>query len=466
MKIDLYKNLRNYSGLHSAVYSCYIIALSPLITAIFAILSQLTLGNTSKLGLLSAQIYTYSFVFVVLFLSIDLYRIILKERKFESFKITLKTRPELFILLGFLIWNIIATLLQLAIFGHSYAFTTIIYPLGIQEGLFAFVIYGLCVLMAYFVKDKQIAKNILFTFLIIVLLLSIFAFIDPCGDLIFQSHRNTTWASMFFNSNHFGYVLTLATTLSGMWFVFADKKWQKIVSCVLLVCFTATSFMVDTFGSLIAIFVTFILIPIVLGWFKKKFSYKYIVPVCVFIVVSFLMIPLGGYRYYSTYVSFFRQLAGLFKDFFVVLFDVVSTAPTTEVAKQAGTNRWGLWLMAFEEIMSSPIIGTGNVRLRPHNEYLQFAQVWGLPSLIIYISAFVVIFVKAIKHRSKLSNFSLALLFSIGAYLISAMFGNTMPHTIPFFALFLGFLARWLNNDIYVNNGQTIEQNVEFKNKI
>ena len=195
-------------------------------------------------------------------------------------------------------------------------------------------------------------------------------------------------------------------------------------------------------------FIGFILIPIVLFWFKKKFNYTYLVPLGIFIVLSFVMIPFARLDGYSTYRSFFSQVVGLIKDIFLVSADILSSDPTSELAKKAGTNRWGLWLMAFEEIKNSPIFGTGNVRLRPHNEYLQFAQVWGLPSMIIYISAFVVIFVKAIKHRKKLSNLSITLSFCVGTYLISALFGNTMPHTIPFFALFLGFIVRWLNHDI------------------
>jgi len=125
---------------------------------------------------------------------------------------------------------------------------------------------------------------------------------------------------------------------------------------------------------------------------------------------------------------------------------VITSAPASEEAAHAGTDRWSLWMEAFKEIKDSPLIGTGNVFLRPHNEYLQFAQVWGLPSLIIYLSAFVVIMVKAIKNRKTLSSLSLTLLFCVLAFLVSAVFGNTMPHTTPFFALFLGFLIRELNN--------------------
>lgn len=437
------KSLASSDNLHSPIGAGYLIALSPLLMATFSLLSCLFLGSTEG-GLLQCQIYVFAFAFPVLFLALDLFPIIIKKRKFEHPLTTLKTKPELFILLGFLVWNIVATILQLAIFGHSRAFTTIIQAIGVQEGLFAFVVYGVCVLMAYYVKEENIAKRILFAFLITLSILSILAIINPQGTFFFQKNCNTTWASMFVNSNHFGYVLALATLTSAMWFLFATKKWEKIVSGAMFVLFCVTDFFVDTFGSLLAIFATLILIPIVLSWFKKKFRLDYLLPLGVFVIISFLITPLGNWRYYSTYTNFFKQVAGLFGDFGVIV-----EAPTSELAQKAGTNRWGLWMMAFQEIAESPIIGTGNVGLRPHNEYLQYAQVWGPISAIIYISAFVVIFVKAIKHRAKLSNFSLGLLFVVCAYLISALFGNTMPHTTPFFCLFLGFLIRFMNRDIY-----------------
>lgn len=447
------KKISNLTNLRAPIVAGYIIVLSPLIMATISLLCNLVFNN-GEAGVMQNQIYIFAIVFPILFLALDLYPIIVKDRKFEHPLTTLKTKPELFILLGFLIWNITATLLQLAFFGHSKAFTTIIQPIGVQEGLFAFAIYGICVLMAYYIKDENVAKSIVLAFLIMISLLSIFAIIDPRGTFFFQKYCNTTWASMFVNSNHFGYVLTLASLASSMWFLFAKHLWEKITSGAMFVLFCITAFFVDTFGSLLAIFIALILIPIVLSWFKKKFKFSYLLPLGVFVVLSFALIPLGNFRYYSIYTSFFKQIAGLFIDFGVVV-----EAPTSEVAKYAGTNRWGLWMMAFDEIAESPIIGTGNVGLRPHNEYLQYAQVWGPISAIIYISAFVVIFVKAIKHRKKLSDFSLGLLFVVGVYLISAMFGNTMPHTFPFFCLFLGLLIRFLNRDIYeVESTEPAEQ--------
>jgi len=459
MKIKLQNNLKDYSGLTSSVVFSYIIALSPIITIFLALVSLIFKGENSSLGTLSFQIYLYPIIFLIIFLYFDLYSIIYKKRKLDPIKTTIKTKPELFILLGFLIWNIVATVIQILLFDKSLALTTIIFPLGVQEGLFAFTVYGLCLLLAYFVKHEKITQNILFAFLISLTIISIFAIMDPNNNFFFQNYSNTTWAGMFFNSNHFGYVLTLSTTLAAVGFVLTDVKWKRIVCLVLFTLFTVTSFFVDTFGSLIGLFCALLLIPIVLCWFKKKFDWKYVVPLGVFIILSFVMIPLGNWKYYSTYESFFSQVGNLIKDFITILTDVSDSAPTTDAAKSAGTGRWGLWLQAFEEIEQSPIVGTGNVLLRPHNEYLQFAQVWGLPSLIIYLSAFIVMMVKVIKHRSKLSNLTLCLLFPIIAYLISAMFGNTMPHTTPFFALFVGFFIRWLNYDINRQN-EPAEDNI------
>ena len=440
MKFDLMKNMKNYKGLHSAVYASYFVVLSPIITILLGLLSYGFIGDYMPLGSLPRQVYLFAFIFPILFLSVDLYQIIIKNREFNPLKSTIKSHPELFILLAFLVWNLIATLLQKAIFGSSLAYTTRIQPVGVQEGLFAFFIYGLCVFIAFMVKERQIVTNILFCFIGVATILSVLAILDPHLTFIIHQARTSTWVSLFVNSNHFSYYLTLATTLTGMGVVLSKVRWKWVLSIVLLSFFCVIMMLADTFGSNLAVWGIFLLIPFILWWFKKKFDWKYLLPLGIFSVVSFIVL-LFSKSLNSNYTSFYGQVVNLIKEFFVV-----ASAPTSAEAASAGTNRWSLWLEAFAEIKDSPIIGTGNVLLRPHNEYLQFAQVWGIPSLIIYLSAFVLIMVKAIKNRANLSDLSLTLLFSVLAFMVSAIFGNTMPHTTPFFAIFVGFLIRELNN--------------------
>jgi hypothetical protein len=65
-------------------------------------------------------------------------------KKFGSLEnplLVLKSNPELIIFICFLLWNLIATLIQMATFGSSLAFTTKLYPAGVQEGLFTFFVF-------------------------------------------------------------------------------------------------------------------------------------------------------------------------------------------------------------------------------------------------------------------------------------------------------------------------------------
>ena len=114
----------------------------------------------------------------------------------------------------------------------------------------------------------------------------------------------------------------------------------------------------------------------------------------------------------------------------------------------AGTNRWGLWITSISAILNNPILGDGNLLFRPHNEYLQLAEHHGLPTLIFYLTALIILLVKAIKHFRQLSKTSILLMMTIGVNLISAIFGNIMPQTEPFFMIILGFTIRLVNMDI------------------
>ena len=238
MKIDLMKNMRGYKGLHSAVYSCYVIAFSPILTMLLGFFAYFCTGDYMPIGALTRQIYLFTIIFPMLFLTIDLYQIILKNRRFDNPKSVIKTNPELLVLLGFLIWNLIATLIQKSVFGTSLAYTTIIYPDGLREGLFAFFIYGLCLLVAFLVKEEKIVKNILFAFIIVATITAILALIDPDANFIIHQVRSSNWAGLFLNSNHYSYYLTLATTLSAMGVVFSKVRWKWILSLVVVSFFS------------------------------------------------------------------------------------------------------------------------------------------------------------------------------------------------------------------------------------
>lgn len=434
-----------YNGLRFSVVGVYIIAFLPVLAAIWGLLGKLTIGTIGVMGLIGGQFYYLIIIIPILFIALDVYALIKKERETTPLKQTFKKHTELFVLLVFLVWCFVSVILQLAFFGTSYAFTTHIQPYFIQEGLMLFLYYAIIILCAFFVKDKKVVKNVIFIILITSIVLAILSLIDPRGGHVwFITTRNTFWANMFINSNHYGYFLTITIMVSSTLLCIAKKKWLFILSLIGTILLSCVMMFNDTLGALLAVFASLILLPIILSLCKGKFNIKYLLPLGIFIASSFSCFFIAD-KLYSTYENahFFKQFVNLIKELFVV-----AEAPTSDAAMHAGTDRWSLWVSAFKEIKDSPIIGTGNVLLRPHNEYLQYAQVFGLPSLILYLAAFIIIFIKAIKYRKQLSGLSLVLLLSIMAYLIGACFGNTMPHTMPVFCLFVGFLIRWLNDDI------------------
>lgn len=438
MKQSTNKNINN--GLNSATVISFWIALSPLVVLLIAGFSVICFGDIAKFCLMSEHIYFYFIGSIIIFLSLDLYRIITRQTTLGSFKESIKLSPEIYILLGFLVWNVVATLLQKLVFGSSLAYTTIIHPLFIQEGLFAFFVYAICLWFGFMTKNQNTIKNVLIALLVSGVVTCIIAILDPHNTFAVQAVSNVPWAGLFINSNHFGYFLVILSTISAGLFLFEEKKWLKYIFLFCLVLFCITSCLVDCLGSIIATLAVFAVMPIIISLKDKKFSLASLLPLGIFLISS-IVADLLSTALQSYHKNIFSQIWGLLSDARTIV-----SAPGSESAAAAGTNRWGLWLDALNEILSSPIIGTGNVLARPHNEYLQFALVWGLPSLVIYITAFVVMFIKTIKKFNHHSPLTLILGFGVLGYLISAIFGNTMPHTAPFFALILGFFIRSLNS--------------------
>lgn len=118
----------------------------------------------------------------------------------------------------------------------------------------------------------------------------------------------------------------------------------------------------------------------------------------------------------------------------------------------AGTGRMTLWIDTIDKIKHSPIFGYGPEGLYfkfgdklmtdwPHNEYLQYAAFFGIPGLIFYISSLFSLAKKRLSELKKLDTTTIIAIGVIIAYLFSALFGNTMFYTSPFFFTFFGLVA-------------------------
>ena len=77
---------------------------------------------------------------------------------------------------------------------------------------------------------------------------------------------------------------------------------------------------------------------------------------------------------------------------------------------------------------------------RPHNLLIQLATTSGIIGLLTYVGAITMMLLRGLRTM-KLENDVHVISFAcVLAYLISAMFGNSMYYTSPYFFIFLGIL--------------------------
>lgn len=356
----------------------------------------------------------------------------------------IKNYPEIICLAFMLVWALISC------FFHTDSFRIFRKvnenTFKMQSGIWTLAFSALCLWSSFKINNKIVRQHIIYTLICVGIFVMCACLIDPYCNLLINQNRNTYWASMFVNSNHFGYFLVLITGITAGTFCLCEDKKYKVASCVILLLALITTMFNDTLGAQLSIFLGFIILPIVFSLFKRKFKLIYLAPLAFFITVTFACIPFVK-TMNSLYTPFFKQVKGLIYDLFKITND-----PLSQESATAGTNRWGLWVDAIKEIVKNPLVGNGKTYVKPHNEYLELALHYGIPTTLLYLSALIIVYVKAIKNYKKISNLSLILLLTIGIYLIDAFFGNIMPHTTPFYCLLLGICIKQVNDDCKFNN--------------
>lgn len=150
--------------------------------------------------------------------------------------------------------------------------------------------------------------------------------------------------------------------------------------------------------------------------------------------------------------NLFSDVSSMFK---VTKDRITNTEIKTETEKKlekAGSGRAKIWKYGLKIFLDKPILGYGadnleseyrkyNIRQdRPHNLIIQLATTSGLPGCILYIIAIGLILARAFKRLNNSNRIYTIVFFAIIAYLISAMFGNSMYYTSPYYFIFLGII--------------------------
>ena len=391
-KFNIFADIKNNKGLTLTVILPYMIMLMPVIQTILFFIFYLIVGTDPiYVGNLSTAPIFFLLIFGAIFSLKDIPKLIEKSKnKVNKEKFSLFKYPEVTFLCFTIIYLLITSFLhgdglkcwQFATTNENVAGS----PVHLQETPYHFIYYAVCFCFAFLQDNKNTIKHTILTFLGISLYCGILCVIDPSNQIPL-TNSNCPWSSLFGNSNHYAYFLCMVIICSACLYFNTSNIKMKIFASIVFTFNSIISIFNNTLGSMLAILIVLILIPLIYSLHAKKFNWQYLLPLVLYIIFSFAIIPLAKLESsHSWYTSLFDQIAQLFREIISIF-----KAPTAEENAAAGTSRWGLWITSISAILNNPILGDGNLLFRPHNEYLQLAEHHGLPTLIFYLTALIIV---------------------------------------------------------------------------
>lgn len=373
-------------------------------------------------------------------------------------------------LAGVLVCGVLSTLFSsdtnLSFYGDYYR----------KEGLLTMGAYAGIFMTAVGIRSEKLKKLLIQTFVLASFMLGVVVLLQwlglPIKSVVYQFGINdevdfVLWSGIFHNINHYGYYLSMAVIAAGGLFVFEKRKIMTVLYTLAFGLLTWVLVENNTFGAYLGVCAGLFLF-LGVSIYRKDRIRKTLVLVIVFIGISFIVNGLMGQVKLN-----FIVLAGDLKNIVQVSEATVGASVKNEslespadkvaetnkaeinkesamaLAKQAGSGRWMLWMGAIEIIKDHPLLGTGPDNLavfyekmgiswdRPHNEFLQIGASLGIPAMILYMSALGFGFVGVFRKLKKMSAAGIIAFAIVGSYLVSAMFGNTMYYTYPYFLIFL-----------------------------
>lgn len=335
-----------------------------------------------------------------------------------------------------LLWSCISAMLSE---NRSYALTGAPFR---HDGLDSYFIYAGMYVCAKAVKSEKKRIWMLRAMMITISLLSLVTVLQE-NDALIEEWGNvgdniatfcSYAASVYLNTNHFGYMLTIGLmAMAGLTFI--EKKIVAKVVALVLFAFNLWSLIVNnTFGAYLGVLFGIVFLSIIMLVRNKKYYKDVIVVILVFVSVSLVM----------------DRNNGIVTDNFSTTYKDSQNISTDN---GAGSGRIGLWKETIECIEERPVFGFGPEGLhdrlldagfgndRPHNEYLQHAAFLGIPGLLFYLTALISLLIFCIKNIKKIPLIFIVVGGIVFGYCVSAFFGNTLYYTTPYYFMFLGLIS-------------------------
>ena len=415
------------------INSAYIILAAIILTPFIALFTGYTMFMTSYILLFG---YLGCIITLISFLK-SRFSSDLKNKTYFKLNII----PTLLFIM--LIWSVFSCIFStnpdISLHGSSYR----------QEGLLMYIAYCGFFGCGYLAAKGNKLPVLFNLFTGVALILSILMIIN--SPKINGNFHMEQIHSVFYQKNHAGYYFCIATILSSIELLNLNLKVKKdalkiIIRLIIIGFLLYGNILTNSTGSFLAIIFGGCALTFASALFNKSLLKHSILILVTFLIVTILSVFTGK--------SPLLDALQVFIDFGTIIKDTRS-----EEALAAGTTRWRLWLHAIDFIKEKPLFGFGPDNLeepylavgltdtRPHNEFLQHAAALGIPAGLLYLIS--VIIFTATYFKKKISNpLIIGLVCTVGAYIFSSLFGNTMFYTAPFFFMIYGMSTSVLKKEL------------------
>ena len=433
----------NYEKIATVLLTVW--CLLPLAMAVVCIVSGLTDGETLAVepGVLSTNFLHTLSVYRTAFFALGFVTVVFALLQigacWDSIKSreSLKRHPWFYLFAALLLWATISTFLAdnllVALHGNEYN----------ADGLVSYFIFAAVFCCALGIKSEQSKVRLLRLFVAVVDILAVLMLLQAFDVYPFNVIFQSRYASVFIQFNHFGYMLCMASLCSAGLVLFDASQKVRVCCLVSFALLLFTLLVNDTFGCYLAVIVG--LVALIVFWFvsgRRKVT-GIVALLIVFVALTIVgcsgvLVPLRG-------SSLSNNLPQLFHD-------VVAVGTAADDSGRAGTGRMHLWIKALEMIPERPLFGYGpegllgayqslNGEALPHNELIQCAVTLGIPALLFYLAALVLLAVRQLRDLKALSPMTIVAAVIVVGYFTSSLFGCTMIHTMPYYWMALGFTA-------------------------
>lgn len=305
---------------------------------------------------------------------------------------------------------------------------------------------------------------------------------DSSGEivraLVPRSSGVTITSSVFNNSNHYAYVLSIAVVVAAVMLI-KEKGPIKILYAISFTILTIMLIINDTFGAYLGVMISFALL-FIHTLITRKDVISTLIVMAIFATASYLIINTSDEKIVPKNFAYIEQSI---KDIlgtntnekndsnnidsdFEINSNIISGSVSGNVeekeslvdtnAGDAGSGRWKLWVGAVDIItkdVKTFIFGAGLENMiyeyseigisegRSHNLVLQLAGTVGVPGAILYLLGVIFIFFKSLRYFKEWDIYTYMGMFVMVSYLFTALTGNSGFYTSGYFYIFVGFVV-------------------------